>query len=91
MKGDNPFQKSFVCASILLASLVILMGLARVEQWTYRSDYVVASCMVSGAVSGVWGHFSVNTWTWLRAAVTAFGFYLLLAVLYRIYVQCTNR
>jgi hypothetical protein len=81
MKNDKPFQKSFACAGVLFAIIVIIMVATGASHLSYRIGYVFSTCLLPALISGIWGLYSKKTWTWGRFAATVIGFYLLCSVI----------
>ena len=81
MKTDKPFQKSFACAGVLFAIIVVIMVAVGTQHLSYRIGYVFSTCLFPALVSGTWGFFSKKTWSWGRFAATVIGFYFLFAVI----------
>jgi hypothetical protein len=76
MKSDKPFRKSFACAGVLFAIIVIILIATGAQNLSYRTGYVLCTCVFPALVTGTWGFFSKKSWTWGRFAATVIGFYL---------------
>lgn len=77
MKTDKPFQKSFACAGVLFAIIVVILIATDAQNLGYRIGYVLSTCLFPALAAGIWGFFSKKPWSWGRFAATVIGFYLL--------------
>jgi hypothetical protein len=76
MKTDKPFQKSFACAGVLFAAIIIGLVATGAQNLSYRIGYVLSTCLFPALATGTWGFFSKKQWAWGRFAVTVIIFYL---------------
>jgi len=84
MKTDKPFRKSFACAGVLYAIIIIVL----IAIGTYRIDalsvYQLGLCLLPAFTTGTWGFFSKKRWSWSKFATTViilyfvFGFFAIL-------------
>jgi hypothetical protein len=81
MKTDKPFKKSFACAGVLYAIIVIILIVANAQNLSFRLGYVFTTCLFAALASGAWGFFSKKSWSWSRFAVTVLVFYFVFAFL----------
>jgi hypothetical protein len=77
MKTDKPFQKSFACAGVLFAIIIVILVATGSDRLSYRIGYVFSTCLFPALAAGAWGFFSKKPWSWGRFAATVIGFYLL--------------
>lgn len=77
MKTDKPFQKSFACAGVLFAMIVVILIATGAQNLSYRIGYIFSTCVFPALAAGTWGFFSAKPWSWGRFAATVIGFYLL--------------
>ena len=56
------------------------MATTGAQNLSYRIGYVLGNCMLPALACGIWGFMSKKSWSWLRFAVTVFGFYVLFAI-----------
>lgn len=77
MKTDKPFQKSFACAGVLFATIIVILITTGAQNLGYRIGYVLTTCLFPALATGTWSFFSGKQWSWGRFAATLIGFYLL--------------
>ena len=81
MKTDKPFRKSFACAGVLFAIIVVILIATGAQNLSQRVGYVFSTCLFPALVTGAWGYFSKKPWSWGRFAATVIGFYLVFGLI----------
>lgn len=81
MKTDKPFRKSFACAGVLFAAIVVILIATGADRLGYRIGYVFSTCLFPALATGAWGFLSKKPWSWGRFAATVIGFYLVFGFL----------
>jgi hypothetical protein len=81
MKADKPFQKSFACAGVLFAAIVIALLATGAQNLSYRIGFVFTTCLFPALTAGTWGFFSKKPWSWGRFAATVIGLYVVFGLI----------
>jgi hypothetical protein len=81
MKTDKPFSKSFVCAAVLFAALVVWLVASGAHNISYRIGYTMSICSFPAVATGTWGWFSSKQWSWGRFIVTFVFMFILFGFL----------
>ncbi len=81
MKTDKPFRKSFVCAGVLFAIIVLIMVATGAQNLSYRIGYVFSTCLFPALITGAWSFSSKKPWSWVRFAITVIAFYLVFSLI----------
>jgi hypothetical protein len=77
MKSDKPFQKSFICGTILFVFIYLLNLLlfAKTQEFYFIQYYRIALVSILPAIiAGVWSFFSRKNWTWTRFVIVTIIF-----------------
>ncbi len=81
MKTDKPFRKSFACAGVLFAVIIVILLATGAQNLSYRIGFVFTTCLFPAFAVGTWGRFSKKTWSWGRVAATVIGFYVVFGLI----------
>jgi hypothetical protein len=81
MKSDKPFQKSFTCAGILFAIIIVILIAMGAQNFSYRIGFVFSTCLFPALAAGTCGFFSKKPWSWGKFAATVIGFYLMFGLI----------
>jgi hypothetical protein len=77
MKFNKPFQKGFVCGSILLiVTLLFLFAILENQELYYlKWGQVFAASFLPAAGAAMWASLSKRNWTWVRFILVVVIFY----------------
>ena len=76
MRSDKPFRKSFVCATVAFATLVLLVAVSDAKNIGTALVFFSGLFILIALLTGVWSFFSKRAWSWSRFAVTVVGLFL---------------
>jgi hypothetical protein len=81
MKADKPFRKSFACAGVLYFIIVIILVATGAQNLSYRTGYVLFTCVLPALAAGTWGYFSKKPWSWGRFIATVIILYVVFGMI----------
>jgi hypothetical protein len=75
MKVDKPFRKSFICAAVWLALILIFVAVSDPTNIGPAFLFLLGLFLLIALLTGAWSFISRHTWAWSRFSVTTVGFF----------------